>query len=248
MPGLETPTPRPASIRGRGRLLAATAFCLATVIGVPWYRQHAGSVDPMTGNRPCGDAPSEIQAWTSRFDSRRAEDADNLRNWIARHPGRVNDRYGASCDTPLHLAARFGREDSAAALLAAGADIEARNSLDERPLHVSAAYGRPAVVKLLLARGADVKTHSRNGNTPLHAAACGHGTQSNIGARIEVATLLLAAGADVNARKPGSGFTPLRYAMSCDSRNAAMANLLFSHGADPRGVEERPAAARKQPQ
>jgi len=84
-------------------------------------------------------------------------------------------------------------------LIAAGADIEARNTLDNRPLHVAATYGRPAVAKLLLA-----------------------------------------AGADVNARQPGSGFTPLRSATYGEGRNAAMAELLLAHGADPRGAEEPP--------
>jgi hypothetical protein len=66
----------------------------------------------------------------------------------------------------------------------------------------------------------------------------GLGDQSKIDARIEVARLLIGAGADVNARQSGSGFTPLRYARSYESRNSAMAALLLTHGADPRGGEE----------
>jgi hypothetical protein len=60
-----------------------------------------------------------------------------------------------------------------------------------------------------------------------------------------VARLLLAAGADVNAReREGSGFTPLPCATSYESRNAAMAELLLAHGADPRGAEEPPIPGR----
>lgn len=92
-------------------------------------------------------------------------------------------------------------------------------------------------VKLLLARGADVDARRPGGKTPLHAAALGVGQSSDVGARIAVAKLLLAAGANVNAREPGSGFMPLRYATSFGSRNAAMADLLLSYGADPRGAE-----------
>jgi len=66
----------------------------------------------------------------------------------------------------------------------------------------------------------------------------GLGDQSKIDARIEVARLLIGAGADVNARQPGSGFTALRYARSYESRNPAMAALLLTHGADPRGAED----------
>jgi hypothetical protein len=217
-----------------------TAFSLATVIGVPWCTENVGSIDLMTGNRSCPTAPSEIRMWAGNHQARRAEEVVSLKRWIARHPGRIDRRYGAFCDTPLHLAAKFGREDLAESLLAGGSNIEARNELNERPLHVAATYGQPAVAKLLLARGADVNARDPSGKTPLHDAASGLGTQSQIAGRIEVAKLLLAAGADVNARQPGSGFTPLRYASHYESRNATMAALLFAHGADPGGAEERP--------
>ena len=235
-PGLETPTtPDP----GAGRLLAVTVLSLVGALGVPWCQQQVGYVDLETGRRACGAAPSEIRAWSVDGPIRRPEEAVNLQKWIVRHSGRVNRPYGAFCDTPLHLAARFGREDLARPLIAAGADVEGRNTLDERPLHTSARYGRTAVVQLLLTEGADVDARGPGGKTPLHAAAFGLGGQSKIEARIEVARLLLAAGADVNAREPGSGFTPLRYATSDEGGNTAMAELLLAHGADPRGANER---------
>jgi hypothetical protein len=43
----------------------------------------------------------------------------------------------------------------------------------------------------------------------------------------------------VNARAPGSGFTPLRCATSYESRNAVMADVLLTHGADPRDAGEQ---------
>ena len=226
-PGLETPT----SHSGKMRLVAAAA-CLVVVIGVPWCHENLGSIDLMTGNRACGAAPSEIRAWSGTHRTRRVQDAIDLQKWIERHPDRVNRQYGAFCDTPLHSAARFGREDLAALLIAAGANVEAANELNARPLHTSATYGHSTVVKLLLARGADVNARGPGGKTPLHAAAFGVGQGSDIEARVEVARLLLAAGADVNAREPGSGFMPLRYATSFESRNTAMADLLLSYGAD----------------
>ena len=228
-----------ATLSGRGRLLAATAFSLAVVIGVPWCQANVGDIDLATGNRGCAAAPSEIRIWAINGNTRRPEETVNLQKWIARHPGGINKQYGAFCDSPLHLAARFGREDLAGALIAAAADVEARNELDERPLHISAKYGHPAVVRLLLARGAEVNAAGPGGKTPLHTAAFGLGEQSDAATRIEVAKLLLAAGANVNAREPGSGFTPLRYATSWESRNAAMAELLLSYGADPRHAEEQ---------
>ena len=231
-PGLETPTSHAGLVR-----LAAAAVGLAVALGIPWCQENVGSIDLMTGNRACGAAPSEIRVWSGNHHTQRPGEAADLQKWIQQNPGRINRQYGAFCDTPLHSAARFGREDLADLLIAAGANVEARNELDERPLHASATYGHPTVAKLLLARGADVNARGQGGKTPLHAAACGVGQPSDVEARIEVAKLLLAAGADVNAREPGSGFMPLRCATSWESRNKTMADLLLSHGADPRGAE-----------
>ena len=75
----------------------------------------------------------------------RPGEAADLQKWIQQNPGRINRQHGAFCDTPLHSAARFGREDLADLLIAAGANVEARNELDERPLHASATYGHPTV-------------------------------------------------------------------------------------------------------
>jgi ankyrin repeat protein len=238
-PGFETPT----SFQGSRRLLAAAAFGLTVAIGVPWCQNTFGYFNVLTGRRLCAAAPSEIHVWMLHDHTRRPEEAVNLQKWIARNPRRIKKQYGAFCDTPLDLAARFGREDFADALIAAGADVEAPNKLHERPLHISAAYGHPAVVRLLLARGADVNATDPWGKTPLHSATYGLGTQSNIAGRLEVAKLLLAAGANVNARAR-NGFAPLRSATSYESRNPDMAALLLSYGADPGGADEQYTAER----
>jgi ankyrin repeat protein len=231
-PGLETPRSEAGAAR-----IAAIVLCLVLALGIPWCYEQVGSIHPMRGTRACGAAPAEIRAWAGNYISPRAEHAVDLRNWISRHPDRIDKRYGAFCDTPLLLAARFGREDLARLLIAAGANVEALNEHDERPLHAAAAYGRPAVVTVLLARGADVNARGPAGSTPLHAAAFGVGVTSDVDARTDVAKLLLAAGADVNARQPGSGFTPLRYATAARNPTTAMVDLLLAHGADPRGAE-----------
>ena len=225
-----------ASQAGAARV-ALIVVCLVIALGIPWCVEQVGSVNLMRGTRACGAAPAEIQAWAGNYHARRPEEAVDLRNWITRHPDRIDNRYRAFCDTPLHLAAQFGREDLAALLIDGGANIEALNEHDERPLHGAAVYGRPAVVKLLLDRGADVNARGPAGRTPLHAAASGVGVWSDVDARTEVAKLLLAAGADVNARQPGNGFTPLRYAASAGKPATSMVQLLLAHGADPRTAE-----------
>src|SRR3989442_2446634 len=77
------------------------------------------------------------------------------------------------------------------ALLAQGAEVNARNAHGWTPLHVAAAGGDPAVVALLLKHGADVHTQSHIGTTPLDNATIR-------GGRKAVIDLLLAHGAKRN--------------------------------------------------
>ena len=77
------------------------------------------------------------------------------------------------------------------ALLAKGAEINARNAHGWTPLHVAAAGGDPAVVALLLQHGADVHAQSHIGTTPLDNA-------TTRGGRKAVIDLLLAHGAKRN--------------------------------------------------
>ena len=78
-----------------------------------------------------------------------------------------------------------------AALLAKGAEVNARNAHGWTPLHVAAAGGDPGVVALLLQHGADVHAQSYIGTTPLDNA-------TTRGGRKAVIDLLLAHGARRN--------------------------------------------------
>lgn len=76
--------------------------------------------------------------------------------------------------TALHLAAFFGEEDAARALLERGADVNlvARHeSIHVTPLHSAASGGHAAIVELLLEHGADPNAAQDGGFTPLHSAA-----------------------------------------------------------------------------
>jgi predicted Fe-Mo cluster-binding NifX family protein len=86
------------------------------------------------------------------------------------------------------------------ALLAARADIEARNKLHFSPLHCAADQGHEAVVKFLLDAGADLEGLGPGQSTALHLAAQNHHTA--------VVSALLAAGADSEARNEWTD-TPL---------------------------------------
>ena len=74
------------------------------------------------------------------------------------------------------------------ALLAKGAEVNARNAYGWTPLHIAAAGGDPTVVALLLKHGANVHAQSHIGSTPLDNATTRGGRQA-------VIDLLLAHGA-----------------------------------------------------
>ena len=106
---------------------------------------------------------------------------------------------GARGATPLHRATTGKNADpaAAAALLAAGADADARDERGRTPLHRAAHNPDPAVVAALLKAGADVNACAGKlygGMTPLHRAA------ARRNANPAVVAALVAAGADVNAR------------------------------------------------
>ena len=87
---------------------------------------------------------------------------------------------------------------------------------------------------ILIARGASVNATTKFGRTPLHDAVSGLAGTSALEGRVEVARLLLARGADVNARERGSNRTPLDNALA-DSMNPdnreRMSQLLRAAGA-----------------
>ncbi len=96
-------------------------------------------------------------------------------------------------------------------------------------LHLAGFFGKPETARVLLEHGADVAASTRNpfANQPLHAAAAGR--------HIEVCRVLVAAGADVNARQHG-GFAPLHEAAQVG--DVELIELLLSAGADPTVVDD----------
>ena len=136
---------------------------------------------------------------------------------------------GADADwqwTPLHRAVLYN-EDRAVieALLAAGADPNARTAGAWMPLHWAAEHNEdPLVIEALLAAGADPNSRS-SGRTPLHWAA-----EHNENPLVIEA--LLAAGADPNARTAGGEWTPLHWAAG-HNENPLVIEALLAAGADP---------------
>ena len=65
--------------------------------------------------------------------------------------------------TPLMECAGSGSAADVRALIAAGADVNARNAYGQPPLHLAAFYGYEQIVDQLLAAGANLRTRNTNG-------------------------------------------------------------------------------------
>jgi len=149
-------------------------------------------------------------------------------------------------DTAMHIAAAAYQTEIVRGLIAAGADVRARNRRGQEPLHY-AAVGSPrsatwnppaqaATIICLIEAGADPNAIDMDGVTPLHRAVrtrCA-----------EAVRTLLAHGADP-VRKNKSGSTPMRLAMHTTGRGGTgspeakaqqqeIVRLLEEHDEDPR--------------
>ena len=124
-------------------------------------------------------------------------------------------------DTPLHSAASNGEVSEVKALLAKGAEVDAKTKYGSTPLHLAAWKGHLDVVKELLAKGAEVNAKNKYGETPLYKAAeNGH---------LDVVKELLAKGAEVNAKNK-YGETPLDLAI--DNGHWDVVKELLAKGAE----------------
>jgi cytohesin len=146
---------------------------------------------------------------------------------------------------PVAEAVRKGNLKITQALLANGADVNAKGSSSSL-LHLALNY--PAMLKLILAHKPDLEVSESTGLTPLQQAVYG-------GASLDSVQLLLAAGANPNApfnatqrliqvesRRPGfggsrqvdtKGSSPLVIAVFKDRSD--LVEALLKHGAEPNG-------------
>jgi hypothetical protein len=155
--------------------------------------------------------------------------------------------YLYSGDTALHVAAAAYQEEIARKLIAAGANVRARNRRGAEPLHYAVDGGpgsltwnpsaQAAMVASLIAAGADPNAVDKSGVTPLHRAV-----RTRCAAAVKV---LLESGADIR-RKNRNGSTPMQIATRTTGRGgsgspeakaqqAQIVRLLEQHGAQGDG-------------
>jgi uncharacterized protein len=145
------------------------------------------------GRRELVEAVAPYAGELDVFESAALGDVGRLRELLHERAAVVGDRSGDGF-TPLHLAAFFGRAESADLLLSFGADPNAAGTgwMRGTPLHSAASGRHRDVAGSLLRAGADPNARQSGGWTPLHSAA-------NNG-DAELARLLLQADADPEAR------------------------------------------------
>ena len=151
------------------------------------------------------------------FAALAAGEGDRLRTLLEAHPDLVNARNDSG-DSLLLTAAYTGRKELFELLLEKGAGV---NVFEASALGLSDRVG-----EFLGADPSLANAYSHDGWTPLHLAS--------FFGRKEVASVLLAHGADVNARSRSTRFakenTPLHAAAA--NKQVALAELLLAHGAD----------------
>lgn len=157
-------------------------------------------------------------------DAARKGDAKKVAALLQADPKLVSDR-DKNGDTPLHVAALHGQLAVAQELIAAGADVNAKNNYGAFTpgdlWDVFSSNNHKDPVSLLTVHGVDAKD-MKNGYTPLHL--CLFASRHK-----EVMELLVAKGADVNAQA-SSGASPLFFAVLRDQKDDVA--FLVDHAAN----------------
>ena len=139
-------------------------------------------------------------------------------------PGLVTLFLEHGCQFDVFSCAALGQIAQLQALIEQDAALANAVAADGfSPLGLASFFGQLEAARLLIEHGARVNQPSNNPQKvmPLHSAAAGQ--------HLEVAKLLLAAGAEVDAVQEG-GFTPLMSA--AQNGQVEMMSLLLDHGAD----------------
>jgi ankyrin repeat protein len=129
-------------------------------------------------------------------------------------------RHGPGGITVLMQCASEGREDDVAALLAAGADVDAVDRFGSTALIFASTHGHTGVVRILIEAHADINFLTRNYLTPRGLTPLSWACQSGPWL---IAKILLEAGADYTWTD--------HYYLSLEQGQRRILRLLVEHGA-----------------
>ncbi|XP_077453890.1 B-cell lymphoma 3 protein homolog [Stigmatopora argus] len=144
---------------------------------------------------------------------------------LLRSAGRSLDVYNNLRQTPLHLAVITQQVSMVEALLRAGSDPSVLDRNGQTALHLCCEYNHPECLHaVLLSPSSAVCLDMKNfqGLSSLHLAV--------LHAHINLVSMLLGAGADINAMDIKSGQNPLILAV--ESNNVEMVKFLIENGCD----------------
>jgi len=134
--------------------------------------------------------PAAHYAWTPLMQAVMQDDPDMV--GMLMDSGADPNARNRDLETPVHLAARWGKTKALRELTAKHAYLEPRDYIGWTPLMWASLRGKDAEAAILLDAGADVNFDDSDGNTPLMLAAWrGHSS---------TAELLLARGAGPSAK------------------------------------------------
>ncbi|MFN0024776.1 MAG: ankyrin repeat domain-containing protein [Parvularculaceae bacterium] len=129
-------------------------------------------------------------------------------------------------DYPLNIAAAHGPAEMVGVLLDAGAALEQPGRDGLYPLHNAIMSGQKDIVTLLLQRGAVVDARDKLGRTPLVSFA------AMAGSDIEIAKMLLAAGANPNIESAEADDSPSALQYAAETGDIELDKLLIAARAD----------------
>ena len=156
------------------------AYLMTAIVAVALGACGNGAKAPLHAQADCAD-------WNTEAFFEAAEVSDVTRCLQADMAPEARAEWRL---TPLHWAAHFGNAEAIEALIAAGANLEARSKWST-PLREAASAGYTEAIGALATAGANLEARSESGFTPLHEAA--------YFGKAETIEALLRAGADPKA-------------------------------------------------